>query len=156
MREFGITHTVLIVPNKHTIEKEVMKSITKLSLVLLTAMAFAALPVNAEDAAPTNAAPAVPVPRAMRFGGTVTAFDATAMTVTLKGRAGDTIVKVTSNTKITKDREPGVFADIKEGVRITGSGKKQDDGTWIANTLRISTRMPAPKPAPATPSSDQK
>jgi hypothetical protein len=139
-----------------------MKSITKLSLVILTAIAFAALPANAQDSTSTNTAPAAPRPRAQRFGGTITAFDATAMTLTLKGRTAETTVKVSSETKITKDGEPAVFADAKEGMRVTGSGKKQDDGSWIASTLRISTKVPRP-PTPATPpaappppSSDQK
>jgi hypothetical protein len=128
-----------------------MKSITKLSLVLLTAVAFAALPAQAQtDSTTTNAAPVAPRPRAARFGGTVSAIDGTAMTLTLKGRAGETTVKVTSETKITKDRQPAIFADIQEGQRVAGSGKKQDDGSWIANTLRVMT-APARPPAPATP-----
>jgi hypothetical protein len=128
-----------------------MKSITKLSLVVLTAMAFAAFPVNAQsDSTTTNTPPSAPPMRARGFGGTVTAVDATAMTLTLKQRAGDVTVKVTSDTKITKDREPAVFADAKEGLRVTGAGKKQDDGSWIATTLRISTKVPRP-PAVATP-----
>jgi Cu/Ag efflux protein CusF len=135
-----------------------MKSITKLSLALLTAVAFAAFPAQAQDAASTNTAPAAPRARAAGFTGSVKSVDATAMTLVLKSRAGDVTVKVTSDTKITKDREPAVFADAKEGLRVSGSGKKQDDGSWIANTLRISTKVPRPAAAPATPppSSDQK
>jgi hypothetical protein len=111
-------------------------------------MAFAALPVRAQDST-TNTAPP-PRPRAARFGGLVTTVDATAMTLTLKGRAGETTVKVTSATRITKDREPAVFADVKEGLRAAGSGKKQEDGSWIANTLRLTT-PPVRPTAPATP-----
>ena len=103
-----------------------MKSITKLSLVLLTAVAFAAFPAQAQSdsTATTNAPAPVPRPRAPRFAGTITGVDATAMTLTLKGRgadAADVTVKVTSDTQITKDREPAVFADIKEGLRASGS-----------------------------------
>jgi hypothetical protein len=130
-----------------------MKPFTKLSLVLLTAIAFAALPATAQDSTSTNA-PATPRPRAAQFRGTVSAVDATAMTVTLKGRAGDTTVKVTADTKITKDREPAVFADIKEGLRAAGSGVKQDDGSWIAHTLRLSAprvRTPSTNSPSATP-----
>jgi hypothetical protein len=80
------------------------------------------------------------------------------MIVTLKGRAGDTSVKVTSDTKITKDREPAVFADIKEGLRAAGSGVKQDDGSWIAHTLRLTTaprRPPSTNAPPTTPPPQQ-
>ncbi len=130
----------------------VKKSITKLSLVILTAAAFAAFPVSAQtDSTSTNAAPAAPR-KTPGFVGTISAVDATAMTLTLKARTGDVTVKVTSDTKITKDREPAVFADAKEGLRVSGAGKKQDDGSWVATTLRISTkvRRPAGTP-PATP-----
>jgi hypothetical protein len=137
-----------------------MKSITKLSLVLLTAMAFAAFPANAQDAAPTNNAPAARPARPPRVIGAITAIDASAMTITVKStRDGDVTVKVTSDTKITKDREPAVFADAKEGLRATVTGEKQSDGSWIAKTLSISTRVrrtPPPTAAPATPPADQK
>jgi hypothetical protein len=131
-----------------------MKSITKLSLVFLTAMAFAAFPAHAQsDSTSTNTPAPPPRPRAQGVAGTITAVDATAMTVTLKGRgpAGTEVtVKVTSDTKITKGREPAVFADLKEGVRVNVLGKKEDDGTWTASTVRISTRAPRP-PSAATP-----
>ena len=114
-------------------------------------MAFAALPAKAQsDSTTTNTAPA-PRMRAPTFSGTIKAVDATGMILTLKGRTGDVTVKVTSDTKVTKDREPAVFADAKEGLRASGSGKKQDDGSWIATTLRISTRPQRPPAAPATP-----
>jgi hypothetical protein len=131
-----------------------MKSITKLSLVFLTAAAFAALPVEAQSPASTNAPAPAPRPRAQLFGGTISAIDATAMTITLKGRgpnAADVTVKVTSDTKITKDRVPAVFSDLKEGMRASGGGKKGDDGSWTATNLRISTRPPRQAPPPAQP-----
>jgi hypothetical protein len=133
----------------------VQKSITKLSLVLLTAAAFAAFPAHAQTAPPSTNAPAARR-HAPNFSGVISAFDAAGMTLTLKGRAGDVTVKVTSDTKITKDREPAVFSDVKEGLRASGNGKKQDDGSWVATTLRINTKV---RRAPGTPppaSSDQK
>jgi len=122
-----------------------MKSIKTLSLVLLTAMAFAAIPAMAQDSTTTNTAPATPRRARPAFTGTVSAIDATAMTLTLKAR-GDTTttVKVNSETKITKQREPAVFGDIKEGDRVSGNGKKQDDGSYVATTVRImAPRKPA-------------
>jgi hypothetical protein len=145
-----------------------MKSITKLSLVLLTAVAFAAFPAHAQSDSTATNAPA-PRPRPQGFVGTISAIDSTAMTLTLKGRgpnAADTTVKVTSDTKITKDRQPAVFADLKEGLRASGTGKKGDDGVWTATTLRISSGMrrppgnppgtpPANPPANTPPSAGQ-
>jgi hypothetical protein len=150
--EFAITHTVVSQYNDHKTKKRVMKSITKLSLVVLTAMAFAAFPASAQsDSTSTNTPPAPRMRTPPGFNGTITAVDATAMTLTLKARTGNVTVKVTSDTKITKDREPGVFADAKEGLRVSGSGKKQDDGSWVATTLRISTKVPRPPAATAPP-----
>jgi hypothetical protein len=89
----------------------------------------------------------------MQFRGMISSVDAATMTLSLKGRPGnpETKVKVTSNTKIRKDGQPGEFADAVEGVRVSGSGKKGDDGVWTANTLNIVTKAPGPKPAPPTP-----
>ncbi len=134
-----------------------MKSITKLSAILLAAATCAAWPAMAQtDSKPaaTNAAPAAPrVQRATQFRGAIAGVDSASMTLTLKGRNGETKVKVTSATKIKKDGQPGQFSDAVEGVRVAGSGKKGDDGVWTANTLNIMTKAAAPKaPSAAAPS----
>ncbi|HEY3852806.1 MAG TPA: hypothetical protein VGO67_00270 [Verrucomicrobiae bacterium] len=133
----------------------VQKSITKLSLVLLTAAALAAFPASAQTASTSTNAPAARR-HASDFSGVVSAVDDTGMTITLKARSGDVKVKVASETKITKDREPAVFGDIKEGFRANGNGKKQDDGSWVATTLRISTKVRRSPSTPPPASSDQK
>ncbi len=133
----------------------VQKSITKLSLVLLTAAAFAAFPAHAQTEAPSTNAPAA-TRKAPNFTGVISAVDATGMTITLKARTGDVTVKVTSETKITKDREPAVFGDIKEGFRANGNGKKQADGSWVATSLRINTKVSRGPANPPPASSDQK
>jgi hypothetical protein len=70
------------------------------------------------------------------------------MILTLKDRNTETKVKITSTTRITKDRQPATFADAVEGLRVSGAGKKGDDGVWTATTLSIMT-APAPRPPPA-------
>jgi hypothetical protein len=80
------------------------------------------------------------------------------MTLTLKGKAEapQTKIKVTSTTKIYKDRNPGTFADAAVGLRVSGSGKKGGDGVWEASNLHIITAPEAkPAPAPAGPPSKQ-
>ena len=130
-----------------------MKSMTKLSAILIAALACASGPAMAQDSTPgsTNTAPATPrAARANAFRGKISAVDATTMTLILKNRTGvETKVKIASTTKITKDGQPGVFADAVEGVNVAGSGKKGEDGVWTANTLRITTRPPAPRPPPS-------
>ena len=130
-----------------------MKSITKLSIVLLAAAAMAAVTAQGQTNSPpssTNTAPTTPRPRRVPgFSGTITSIDAATMTLTLKGRteALETKVKVTHDTKIFKDREPGTFTDALVGLRVSGAGKKGDDGVWEATTLRIRT-TPTPRPPP--------
>ena len=133
-----------------------MKSLTKLALALLTAGVCATFSVQAQtdsstatNSVSTNAAPVAPRRvRAPRFTGIIETVDATAMTLTLKGRSGETTVKVTSTTKISKNRQPALFSDAVVGLRVSGTGKKEDDGTWVATTLAI--RNP-PIVAPAAP-----
>src|SRR5580658_7657489 len=116
-----------------------MKTMTKLSAILLAAAVSAAWPAMAQDAAApaTNAPAARPTRTPTRFGGVIASVDTTNMIVTLKAtaRTPETKVKVTSTTKITKDREPGQLSDAIAGVRVTGSGKKGDDGVWTATTF---------------------
>jgi hypothetical protein len=128
-----------------------MKPMKKLCLILVAATALAALPTIAQESpagAATNAAPAKPRPQG--FAGRISAVDSANMTITLHGRSGETKVKVTSETKITKNREPATFADAVEGMTIRGQGKQGEDGVWVATRLAI--RPPPPKvAAPAAP-----
>jgi hypothetical protein len=73
------------------------------------------------------------------------------MTLTLKGRGGNpgAKIKVTHDTKIKKDTDPGQFSDAVVGMHIQGSGRKGEDGVWTANTLNISTPKPSTTKAPA-------
>src|SRR5580700_8864092 len=129
-----------------------MKTIAKLSAILLAVTLCAACPAHAQSAAaptsPSTNAP--PRPKATQYRGTITSVDTANMILSLKGRPGnpETKVKVTHDTKIKKDNEPAQFSDAVEGLRVYGSGKKGDDGVWTANTLNITTKPAGPKPTP--------
>jgi hypothetical protein len=133
-----------------------MKSITKLSVILCAAAACVAWPVLAQTSTTppaTNTAPATRPPRAGNptYRGTISTIDAASMTLTLKARTNEFKVKVTSTTKVFKDNAPAQFSDITTGLRVSGQGKKADDGSWTATTLRATT-APQPKaPAAAKP-----
>jgi hypothetical protein len=130
-----------------------MKSITKLYAILLAAATCAACPAMAQDSTPpaTNTAPRPHRPN-NRYSGKIDSIDSANMILTLKVRTIETKVKITSTTKITKDREPATFSDAVVGLRVRGSGKKGDDGVWTATTLNILTKPPTPRPTtPATP-----
>jgi hypothetical protein len=139
--------------NNDTTGIKFMKTMRKLSAILLAVAACSAWPVMAQPSAtaPTTNAPAPARPKQNRFGGTVTSVDSANMVLSLKGRPGspDNKVKITHDTKIKKDGEPGEFTDAVEGVRVNGSGKKGDDGVWTANTLNIVTKPPVRKTPPA-------
>jgi hypothetical protein len=139
-----------------------MKTMKKLYAILLAAAVCAAWPALAQTAA-TPATTNAPAPRPMRpptrYQGTIASIDSTNMIVTLKGRGTNpgTKVKLTSTTKITKDKEPAQFADVVAGVHVSGSGKKGEDGVWTATTFNVVTKPPAPRtpPAAATPAPGQ-
>jgi hypothetical protein len=127
-----------------------MKSITKLSAILLAAVTCLAWPVLAQDSTPpaTNTAPR-PARPSNRYTGIIESVDSNSMMLTLKVRTNETKVKVTSTTKITKDRQPATFADAVAGLRVMGSGKKGQDGVWTATTMNIMTKPRTPRPPPA-------
>jgi hypothetical protein len=126
-----------------------MKTIKKLLAIFLAAAVCAAWPAMAQtNAPPATNTPARPATRTPRFGGTVTTIDSANMILSYKGRPGnpDNKVKITSKTKIKKDGQPAQFSDVVEGVRVNGTGKKDDDGVWTAATLNIVTKPPVRKP----------
>ncbi len=130
---------------------------TKLCLMLIAATALTAMPTMAQDAS-TGASTNAPAPRparAPRLTGKITAVDSANMTLTVTARGGtETKAKVSSTTKITKDREPATFADATKGLNVSIMGKKGDDGVWEATSVALRT-PPAPKPA-APPAPDTK
>jgi hypothetical protein len=138
-----------------------MKTIAKLSAILLAAVVSAAWPAMAQPdtTTPSTNAPAAPKPARIptRYGGMIASIDSTNMMLTLKAttRNPETKVKITSATRVRKDGQPAQFSDAMEGLRISGSGKKGEDGVWTATTLNIVTKPPGAKPpataAPAAP-----
>jgi hypothetical protein len=115
-----------------------MKSITKICLILTAALALASLPANAQSTnTATNAAPASRQSARPDYRGKISAVDSVNMILTVTGKTGDFKVKVTSKTRITKNRQPATFADAAEGSLISGRGTKDADGNWEATTLRL-------------------
>jgi hypothetical protein len=136
-----------------------MKSFAKICLVLLTAVTLAAFTTQAQTnsmSSGTNKPPgATAKPKAKRYFGTIASVDkdAKTITVTLAGGASLTL-HVTSDTKIRKDGEPGVFADAVVGQKVRGAERQDDSGNWVAATVNIGE--PRPKPAaPPAPANKQ-
>ena len=115
------------------------------------AVALVAAPAPCRAADSTNApAAATPVPKkhGLPFHGKVASVDPTAMTFTV----GTLTIAITSQTKISKDGQPAVFADITAGELIRGSYKKDDAGKLHATVVRIGgTKKSAPATTNAPP-----
>ena len=112
-------------------------NIAKITLFSLVTAALVAVPAvsRAEDStnAPAKTQPALKKLTSLPFHGKVASVDATAMTFTVDTNT----IAVTSTTKITKNGQPAVFADITTGETVGGSYKKDADGKLNATTVRI-------------------
>jgi hypothetical protein len=123
-----------------------MKSIIKLSAIVLAALTCVTWPTQAQDAT-APATNAVARPRANnRYSGIIESIDSANMVLTLKVKTNETKVKLTSTTKIKKDGQPATFADVAVGQRVRGAGKKGEDLNWTATTVDIVTKPRTPKP----------
>jgi hypothetical protein len=109
---------------------------------VLVAVPFAGLAGDSTNT-PTATAPA-PKKHSVPFHGKVAAVDsAAAMTFTV----GTMTIAVTSDTKITKDGQPAVFADITPGATVRGSYKKDATGKLTAVSVRIGEKKKQAAPA---------
>jgi hypothetical protein len=113
-----------------------MKKIIALSAIVATTLIAAPLSINAQDAASTNSPAATTPAPAKKHGpsvhGKVTAVDATAMTITVKGLT----LNVTSSTKIVKDGNPATLDDIKVDDAVRIAYKKDSTGKLNATYIR--------------------
>jgi hypothetical protein len=118
-----------------------MKKPIALYALIVAALVAAPALVRAEDSPakkPAAAEAGAPAKKhGVPFRGTVSAVDAKAMTVKLASRT----FTVTSETKITKEGKPAVFADITVGERITGQYKKDSAGKLEATIIHISGKV---------------
>jgi hypothetical protein len=131
--------------------KKMKNSFLKITCFALTAAALMAAPAlcRADDAtnAPAAAAPAAKKHANLPFKGKVVLVDTTAMTFTI----GTNTIAISSTTKITKDGQPGVFADITVGATVKGSYKKDAEGKNTATSVKIGEAKKAAEPAANPP-----
>lgn len=98
-----------------------MKKILAILAVLMMVVAFSGATFAAEEnkaAEPATEAKEAPE-KVKKVTGKVTAVDAKANTVTVKGRKGDVTVEVTADTKITAGKEAKAIADVMAGEKAT-------------------------------------
>jgi hypothetical protein len=121
-----------------------MKSILKLSLLGLMAVAVAGIPVmlRAQDAMATNNA-AAPHRSKVPFHGNLKAVDTSAMTITV----GSHTFQITSQTIIKKSGAPATLSDGVVGEPVSGQIQRTADGKFEAVSVNFGAK---PKGAPAT------
>jgi hypothetical protein len=126
-----------------------IKSILKLSLLGLLAVAVAGTPI-ALHAQGAPAAEKKPASRAVPFHGKLKAVDTTAKTISIGERTTETI-QVTPDTRIMKGGKPATLADGTVGDEVAGAYHKDADGKLNAISIRF-----GPKPEPAAGAADTK
>ncbi len=94
-----------------------------LSLVFIlavTSVTFAAEKQAAPATAPEKKMEAAPAAKAaeMHVKGDITAVDAKAMTITVKGKKGDVTVMVDDKTEIKVGKDKKTIADLKAGEKV--------------------------------------
>ena len=95
-------------------------------IVTLTSDETSVLTINANSVTPPGEKPAKPAPK---FGGRVSAVDATARTISVHGKGGnDIVVKLTADAKITVDRKDAKLADVPNEAIVTFTLSATKDG----------------------------
>lgn len=125
-----------------------LKSILKLSLLGILAVAVAEIPtaLRAQDAT-TNKPAAKPIATPhIPFRGKLDAVDNTAKTITVHAHT----IQVTSETIIKKDGKPATLADGVAGENVTGSIKRTPDGKFEALSIYFGQKAKAAAPASNT------
>jgi hypothetical protein len=116
--------------------------LAKITCFAFIAAALVATPAisRAEDS--TNTPAATPSKKhSNALHGKVVSVDSAAMTFIV----GESTITVTSETKIFKDGQPAVFADITAGENVSIAYKKDDAGKMNATSVRIGQKKKAPK-----------
>ena len=84
-------------------------------------------------------ATASPAPKAktIPYRGNVASVDASVKTFTVGSRT----IKVTDQTKVTKQGAAATMADITVGEKVSGSYWKKDDGSLEAKNIKVGAKM---------------
>jgi len=123
------------------------------ALVAILGLALAGVPVTAQAQTSTNAvttaAPAKEKKvKPTNYSGSITAIDATSVTVSNKEKT--LTLAITPKTTFKKDKAAATVADFAVGDKVTGSYTKDASGAMTANSLYKKTpKAPAAPAAPA-------
>lgn len=110
--------------------------------VLALALAGLTLQARADEPKPDKPAPKHSQ-RPLPFGGTLSAVDKTAMTITVKKKEAEQTFEITSTTHIMKAGKPAILSDGVVGEPVGGQYRKTDDGKLEALSVRFGTKPEA-------------
>jgi len=130
------------------------------ALVAILGLALAGAPVTAQAQTSTNSAPATAAAAStpakvtktakVPYKGSITAIDATSVTVASKDKT--LTLAITPKTTFKKDKLAATLADFAVGDKITGSYSTDATGALTANSIHKKTvAAAATTAAPATP-----
>jgi len=123
------------------------------ALVAILGLALAGVPVTAQAQttnAPSTAAPAKEKKtKPTEYKGSITAIDATSVTVANKEKT--LTLAITPTTTFKKDKAAATLVDFAVGDKVTGSYTKDASGALTASSLHKKTEKPAAAAAPAAP-----
>ena len=125
----------------------------KIKTPLPTAICVAALILGASSGAPAKEkktetaipkATASPAPKAktIPYRGNVASVDASVKTFTV----GNRTIKVTDQTKITKQGAAATMAEISLGEKVSGSYWRKDDGSLEAKNVKVGAKAETAAP----------
>jgi len=118
----------------------IQKTITGLLAVTLVGIAFQARAEDKTNALAAKAEATAPKHDKLPFGGTLSAVDKTAMTITVKKKEAEKTFQITSTTKITKAGKPAMLNDAVVGEDCGVFYKKTADGKLEALSLRLGAK----------------
>jgi hypothetical protein len=126
-----------------------MKNLLRIISALALVIRVTGLPLAARAADPVPEAPKAEkkskATKTAPFTGKVGAVDKLAKTVTLEGKDRQRVFQITSETRIFKEKKPGIFADVQVGDTVGGSARESNDGKMEALTLNV---LPAKQSKP--------
>jgi len=75
--------------------------------------------------------------RAVPFRGKIASVDATAKTITLAGKDSTRVIKITDQTRMTKQNAEATMSDLVADAEVRGSYWKKEDGSLEARNVKI-------------------
>jgi len=88
-------------------------------------------------ASPMEKSTAGKKPRAIPFHGKIASVDASAKTFSIAGKEKTRVIKITDETKITKQGAAATMTDLAADEEVRGSYWKKEDGSLEARTVKL-------------------